>query len=169
MLQNNKNTRINPIPDWSHPMYLIEVGYRVSSPPLVFVTLVQISEKYWPALHMNKSLNHVAKPASIFPVPLIGVRLLDEVFSSPLLRVKKPAELRGYIPSIFEEHAFINQLQRTLAFFLKATSLKWDFKKCVLWRQGKSCSKTRLITIASRHYVKNLHMKKIKLWRTHSV
>lgn len=62
----------------------------------------------------------------------IGVRILDRVLSSPLLMVKKPAEPRGYTPAILEEYAYINQLQRTLTFFLKATSLKQDFKKCAL-------------------------------------
>lgn len=43
---------------------------------------------------MTKNLNHVAKTASVFPVPLTGVRLLDEVLSSPLLMGENPAKLR---------------------------------------------------------------------------
>lgn len=155
-----QNTRINPIPDWSHPIYVMAVGYSVLSPPLVFIALIQISEKYWLALHRNKNLNHMAKTLSVFPVSLIGVQVWDKVLSSPLLMVKKPAGPRGYTPSILEEYAYINQLQRMSTSFLKATSLKQDFKKRVLRRQGKSYRKTRLITIVSRHHVKNLQIKR---------
>lgn len=136
------------------------VGYSVLSSPLVFVILNQISEKYWLALHLNKELNLVAKRVSVFPVPLTGVRVLDEVLSYPLLMVKKPHRTKRLHPSILEEYVYINQLQRTLTFFLKATSLKQDFNKCILWRQGKSYSKTRLITVVSRHHVKNLQLKR---------
>lgn len=79
--------------------------------------------------------------------------------SSPL-RMVKPTELRGCTPNILAEYAYINQLQRTLTFYFKATSLKQDFKKGALWRHGRSSSKTRLIIIVSRHHVKNLQIKR---------
>lgn len=88
-----QNTKINPIPDWSCPMYFMGVEYGVLSPLLVFITLTQISEKYWLALHMTKNWHHVAKTVSVFPIPVTHVRLLDEVLSSSLLLGENPAKL----------------------------------------------------------------------------
>lgn len=122
-----QNTKINPIPDWSCPIYFMGVGYGVLSPPLVFITLTQISEKYWLALHMTKNLHHVAKTVSVFPVPLTGVRLLDKVLSSPLLMGENPPGLRGHTPASLTNRPVLTNYKERWPFILKATSLKKGF------------------------------------------
>lgn len=148
-----QNTKISPIPDWSCPMYFTGVGYGVLSPPLVLITLIETSEKYWLALHMTTNWNCVVKTVSVFPVPLEGVPLLDKVPSSPLLMGGNPAQLRGHTSASLTTTPVLTNYKERWPFILKATSLKKGFfKKCILWRQGKSYSKTRLITVEDKHF-----------------
>lgn len=149
---------MNPIPDWSCPIYFTGLGYGVLSPPLVFITLIQISEKYWLALQTTKNGNHVAKPVSVFAVPLTGVRLLDKTLSSP--------PLMGENLHKWEPHPASLSTTPVLTSYRAPTfnpqshfSEERVFKKCVLWRQGKSYSKTRFITIVSKSNVKHFEIK----------
>lgn len=107
-----QNPKMNPIPDWSCPIYFTGLGYGVLSPPLVFITLIQISEKYWLALQTTKNGTHLAKPVSVFAVPLTGVWLFHKILSSPLLMGENLHKWEPH-PHILEHYTCINQLQST--------------------------------------------------------
>lgn len=96
------------------------------------------------------------KTVSVFPVPLIGVQLLDKVLTSPILMIKNSqnwestrlaSRIHLYEPTTKNADLFPE-------IHFSETGLRSESY------EGESYSKTRLITVVYRHHVKNLQIER---------